>query len=255
MGGVHSSENRLPFRSLGAGMLTTGDGLANLFPLRGMIPPDINPEEYSGKFQGDILLDDPTIVMLRNAYIATDVLWPNNTVVWKFKKNDFDKEQRAAIQEAICLIENKTCIRFRKPEPDEKVYVRITGNTTGCYSMVGYQAERGIHVMNLAPHSPGSGCLRLGTIVHEFMHILGFFHMHSTHDRDDYVRIVEENITPAPTRYRPEHSIASPGIELPTFQFTKALKKFDGLMGQRDYVTDSDWLRINRNYDCPGAWD
>ncbi|CAH2250032.1 jg12863 [Pararge aegeria aegeria] len=173
-----------------------GDGLAKLFPLRDMIPPDINPEEYSGKFQGDILLDDPTIVMLRNAYIATDVLWPNNTVVWKFKKNDFDKEQRAAIQEAICLIENKTCIRFRKPEPDEKVYVRITGNTTGCYSMVGYQAERGIHVMNLAPHSPGSGCLRLGTIVHEFMHILGFFHMHSTHDRDDYVRIVEENITP-----------------------------------------------------------
>lgn len=26
-------------------------------------------------------------------------------------------------------------------------------------------------------------------------------------------------------------------------------------MGQREYVTDSDWLRINRRYDCPGAWD
>ncbi|KAH9643260.1 hypothetical protein HF086_010536 [Spodoptera exigua] len=29
----------------------------------------------------------------------------------------------------------------------------------------------------------------------------------------------------------------------------------EGEMGQRVYVTDKDWLRINRHYNCPGAWD
>lgn len=32
--------------------------------------------------------------------------------------------------------------------------------------------------------------------MHEFMHALGFYHMQSTYDRDDYVTIVWENIQP-----------------------------------------------------------
>ena len=64
----------------------------------------------------------------------------------------------------------------------------------GCYAHVGYWESRGIHVLNLARNYPGVGCFRHATIVHEWMHILGFLHMHSTYDRDDYVRIAEENI-------------------------------------------------------------
>ncbi|GBP27782.1 hypothetical protein EVAR_94184_1 [Eumeta japonica] len=29
----------------------------------------------------------------------------------------------------------------------------------------------------------------------------------------------------------------------------------EGVMGQQDYVTAHDWLRTNRHYNCPGAWD
>ena len=25
-------------------------------------------------------------------------------------------------------------------------------------------------------------------------------------------------------------------------------------MGQRDQVTNNDWLRLRRHYNCPGAW-
>lgn len=32
--------------------------------------------------------------------------------------------------------------------------------------------------------------------MHEFLHALGFYHMQSTYDRDDYVTIVRENIEP-----------------------------------------------------------
>lgn len=40
------------------------------------------------------------------------------------------------------------------------------------------------------------GCFRLGTIIHEFIHALGFRHMQSAAERDDYVEIVLANIQP-----------------------------------------------------------
>lgn len=33
-----------------------------------------------------------------------------------------------------------------------------------------------------------------GTIIHESLHTLGFFHMHSAHNRDDYVKVMWDNI-------------------------------------------------------------
>lgn len=44
-------------------------------------------------------------------------------------------------------------------------------------------------VLNLS-----KGCFRHGTVVHEMLHTLGFYHMQSTYDRDDYVKINWENI-------------------------------------------------------------
>lgn len=39
-----------------------------------------------------------------------------------------------------------------------------------------------------------NGCFRHGTVVHEMLHTLGFYHMQSTYDRDDFVKIIWENI-------------------------------------------------------------
>lgn len=48
--------------------------------------------------------------------------------------------------------------------------------------------------LNLTPNQIEVGCFRLGTVIHEFLHAVGFFHMQSATERDEYVQIIWENI-------------------------------------------------------------
>lgn len=59
-----------------------------------------------------------------------------------------------------------------------------------CFSSVGNQ-----HV-GKQRLSIGANCDRLGTVEHEFLHALGFWHEQSRADRDDYVDIVWDQIEP-----------------------------------------------------------
>ena len=42
--------------------------------------------------------------------------------------------------------------------------------------------------------SLGQGCMQKGTILHELMHGIGFHHEHSRSDRNNYVKILDENL-------------------------------------------------------------
>ncbi|XP_037961261.2 zinc metalloproteinase nas-4-like [Plutella xylostella] len=242
--------------------------------------PLANAEENSGKYQGDIVLDDFMIesmlqefAMGRNAYIFPNTKWPNDTVVWELGEGEFGPLQTAAIEAGIKDIEDNTCIKFRKREPEDVNYVRLTGGSGGCYASVGYFETRGVHTLNLARNNPGEGCFRHATIVHEFLHILGFLHMQSTYNRDDYVRIATENLRPGTehnfdiytselvSNLEVEYDYVSClhygpyGFSINGEPTIVALREHEGVMGQRVYITDKDWLRVNRHYNCPGAWD
>ena len=42
--------------------------------------------------------------------------------------------------------------------------------------------------------SIGSGCEYKGVVMHELLHALGFYHEQSRYDRDDFVKILFENV-------------------------------------------------------------
>ncbi|XP_072936145.1 zinc metalloproteinase nas-7-like [Epargyreus clarus] len=136
--------------------------------------------------------------LIRAAEVARNGLrggakrWPEKTVVYHIDEDDFDDEQIKMIEEGMADIANKSCIKFRARK-DEEHAVMIKGSANGCFSNVGYSTEEDdgeVHqVLNLA-----KGCFKHGTVVHEMLHTLGFYHMQSTYDRDNFVEIVWENI-------------------------------------------------------------
>jgi hypothetical protein len=131
--------------------------------------------------------------------------------------------------------------------------------------------QRGGQQLNLTPNNPEVGCFRLYTIVHEFLHALGFFHMQSATERDEYVEIVWENIQPEMTynfdkynasaisQYGTEYDYGSV-MHYPAKAFTinnqdtiVPLRDLgDNIMGQRLRLSESDIARVNNLY-CPRA--
>lgn len=73
---------------------------------------------------------------------------------------------------------------------NEQIYFQT--KELGCYSALGRQGGR--QVLNIHNAKSGKGCFTNGTIIHEFIHALGFHHMQSASDRDDYIEIIWENI-------------------------------------------------------------
>jgi Astacin (Peptidase family M12A) len=178
-----------------------------------------------------------------------------------------DREQVNYIHQAAAYLESQTCLKFPR-RTTESDFVFITGDSVGCAAVVGRRG--GAQRIRLQPHSIESGCFRFFTIVHEFIHALGFHHMQNTFDRDNYIRINWENIRPESvdsfqlrTATEVEHfdvpydigsvmhysptAFSANGRETMTPIYNPKRRK----MGQRREATPEDLLRINRMYNCP----
>merc|ERR1711993_14098 len=82
----------------------------------------------------------------------------------------------------------KTCIRFvaRSQEND---FISIIKDER-CYSThIGKNPYGGKQRLSI-----GLGCAYKGTVLHELMHAIGFFHEQSRTDRDDHINILWDNI-------------------------------------------------------------
>ncbi|XP_007529964.2 astacin-like metalloendopeptidase [Erinaceus europaeus] len=152
---------------------------------QGLIPEE-SPEN-SFLVEGDILRPSPFQLLS-----ASSNKWPKNGDVVEIPfllSSKYDEPSLKIILEAFADFERLTCIRF-VPYQGQRDFISIIP-MSGCFSSVGRNG--GMQVVSLAPT-----CLRRGKgiVLHELMHVLGFWHEHARADRDSYIRINWKEILP-----------------------------------------------------------
>ncbi|KAH8341533.1 hypothetical protein KR059_009197 [Drosophila kikkawai] len=223
---------------------------------------ETDPELTAGYFQGDMDVD-----FGRNGQLSETRRWPNATVPYRISE-EFDAPYVAYIELGMKLIERSSCIRFVPAAEDAEDYVAVITSTSGCSSEVGYQP--GERTVKLKPGELDTGCFKLGTIQHELLHTLGFHHQQCSPDRDEYVQIVEENISEGHEKNFVKYEADDVGDFDQSYDYSSILHyssmafsvngkativalKPEGqeLMGQRLIMTATDINRLNTMYKCP----
>uniref|UniRef100_A0A8C9G505 Metalloendopeptidase n=1 Tax=Pavo cristatus TaxID=9049 RepID=A0A8C9G505_PAVCR len=163
------------------------------------------------------------------------------------------------IHEAMAEFETLTCINFVKRKTERDYLIIKSGD--GCWSNYGKVGGRQtVSVMK-------GGCMWKGIIQHELDHALGFLHEHSRSDRDRYVRIMWEYISPADRpdfkKFENSNNLGLPYdyssvMHYGPHTFTNTTGKAtivpvpDGSVpiGQRLGLSNLDVAKINRLYNC-----
>ena len=166
------------------------------------------------------------------------------------------------------IIEQETCLKFQFRTFGDRVEFT---NGNGCSSFVGRQG--GKQTIKL-----GRGCYYVGIILHEILHALGIWHEQSRPDRDNYIRVISDNIRkgyghnfwkrkPFQIDYHGEGydfgSVMHYGLS--AFRNKSGLRTIEVIneaeyiwqeqpsIGQRKALSKSDITQINRMYNCPGS--
>lgn len=166
------------------------------------------------------------------------------------------------------IIERSSCIRFVPAAEEAEDYLHVITSTAGCSSQVGF--EPGVRIVKLIPGDLDVRCFRLGTLQHELLHTLGFRHQQCSPDRDEYVRIVEENIKEGKEQYFRKYETSELGNFDQPYDYASILhygpKAFSAngqptivalnpegqsQLGQRLIMTEVDVNRLNIMYKCP----
>jgi len=232
-------------------------------------PPDSgrNPEE-GDFFGGDMKLTDDQLQALqgeghhRNAVINPFNHWPNGVI--NYELMDMESSDKDLIRDSLAKLATQTdnCLQFNEVDIGDRVQVFNRG---GCSSNVGYLNR--VQSMNL-----GGGCVYRGIIQHEFLHTAGILHTQSRDDRDDYVEILYDNIIPENAynfdKVNPQifnhrgmpydfSSVMHYGAYGFSINGRMTIRTIDpskqGLLGQRNGVSEGDVELIKKMYGCSGS--
>lgn len=174
----------------------TSEDFANALALdlEERLDPDLSRQGY---FDGDITNDnlnprkaeEGVNGLQRSSVRHTSEVWADGIIPYKIE-GAYTQKQKAHIAAAFKEIEGKTCIRFVGATNETPDYVVVSKSRPECSSWVGRKGGR--QLLHLT-----DGCFDHRTLLHEFLHVLGFYHEHTRYDRDEYVTIHEENIEEA----------------------------------------------------------
>ncbi|XP_062246191.1 high choriolytic enzyme 1-like [Platichthys flesus] len=119
-------------------------------------------------------------------------MWPKsadgNVYVPYTIASHYASRERSIIERGLQSFNEVSCIRFVQ-RTGQRDFLSIKSDT-GCYSFVGRRGYS--QTLSLARQ----GCLYHNTVQHELLHALGFNHEQCRSDRDQYIRIMWENIQP-----------------------------------------------------------
>ncbi|XP_058065455.1 zinc metalloproteinase nas-14-like [Anopheles bellator] len=150
-------------------------------------------EEIGGRHQGDIVLTDIQLdaALGGGIPIVYDAIkWVKGVVPFEIDAA-FTPDQQQQILLAMTMISSRSCVRFVTREvPTHRQFLNITALPSGCWATLGVNAL--VNQMNLQT----DGCMQLGNIAHQLLHVLGFTHPQSRPDRDYYVRVQHDDIDP-----------------------------------------------------------
>ncbi|KAE9553400.1 hypothetical protein FO519_003410 [Halicephalobus sp. NKZ332] len=264
--------------------------LAEILPVKKPTADELDAMQNTALFEGDIIGvpvdEDPTSFLEKkmkdeplnddinfdeifkrpyhsslNLVTYPDKLWTNGRVPYMLEEG-MTQSQRAAIAQAFDEYKTKTCIRFVPRQESDYDYIYIKRNIAfGCSSYVGRAGGNQTVSLEIGK------CFTKGIIAHELMHSLGFFHEHSRTDRDEFVKIDEENIRPGMLRNFEKYprKIIDP-LDMPydyesvmhyhKLAFSKNGKPTivprnkDAEIGQRYKLSAVDAQKVNKLYMC-----
>ena len=121
----------------------------------------------------------------RNGITNPLQLWPEATVVYEFDPS-MEMQGVKNVFIAMFYIQSISCVKFVERKKHHQNYVTFKDGNT-CRSGVGMRKEPQSIIIS-------SKLCDTGNVVHELLHTLGFFHMHTTKGRDKFVTINWSNI-------------------------------------------------------------
>nr|BAC16237.1 myosinase-I [Heterololigo bleekeri] len=222
------------------------------------------PEEVPGLFEGDIELNSNRF--RRSVVGDPKRRWPIKKIPMHiyshFAQSDIDVilESLREIEDDI-RVDGKDCLTFVNKTEDEEIYIYVAKGV-GCRSNIGYKGRnQGVKL--------GVGCRVKGIIIHEVLHSLGFYHEHSRPDRDEFVKIMFDNIKEKdknnflklmppeintqglPYDYNSIMHYEESSFAIDRFKPTIVPLKKNVNIGQRIGMSQLDIVQLQRFYGCP----
>nr|XP_020486400.1 meprin A subunit beta-like isoform X2 [Labrus bergylta] len=191
--------------------------------------------------EGDIEQDE---TLSRNSILGDRYRWP--TTIPVYLEDNLEMNAKGVILKVFEQYRLKTCIDFT-PWKGEENYISVYKGS-GCSSSVGNQ-----HV-GKQRLSIGNNCDRLGTVEHEFLHALGFWHEQITPGKEHNFKTRDDTVSSAlgvPYDYGSVMHYSKTSFNIgsePTIVTKNA--KFRDVIGQRMGFSASDLTKLNRLYNC-----